>query len=99
MPKRVAKEAKRVPLNCLVLPETLAWLRAADVSQGVAVDLAVARAKAHVADGWQPLNAQEGDVIIATVKPIRSTNSRPFKGELLKPSAKKKGNEALEQKK
>lgn len=72
MPKRVTKEAKRVSLNCLVLPETLAWLRSANVSQGVAVDLAVARAKAHIEDGWQPLAAQEGDVIIATVKPIKA---------------------------
>lgn len=77
MPKRVAKEAKRVPLNCLVLPETLAWLRAADVSQGAAVDRAVARARLHEAEGWMPKNTIPGDVLIATVKPI--PRSRPFK--------------------
>src|SRR5688572_1427736 len=42
MPKQVPAEAKRVALNCLVLPETLAYLRAADGSQGHAVDRAVA---------------------------------------------------------
>jgi hypothetical protein len=42
MPKRIPVEAKRVPLNCLVLPETLAYLRAAEGSQGEAVDRAVA---------------------------------------------------------
>ena len=42
MPKRVPEEAKRVPLNCLVLPATLEYLRAADGSQGYAVDRAVA---------------------------------------------------------
>lgn len=77
MPKRVAKEAKRVPLNCLVLPETLEWLRAANVSQGAAVDQAVARARLHEAEGWMPTGTIAGDVIIATVKPI--PRSRPFK--------------------
>lgn len=82
MPRRVPKEAKRVPLNCLVLPETLAWLRAADVSQGVAVDLAVARAKAHIADGWQPISAKAGDVRVSTVKPLprsKKASTQTFK--------------------
>lgn len=51
MPKRVPEEAKRVPLNCLVLPETLAYLRAADGSQGYAVDRAVAALRMQEAQG------------------------------------------------
>lgn len=41
MPKRVPEEAKRVPLNCLVLPETKRFLGQQECSQGEAVDRAV----------------------------------------------------------
>jgi hypothetical protein len=64
MPKRVTAEVKRVPLNCLVLPETLKYLRTADGSQGHAVDRAVAalhaqkaqeRVMAETGDPWKAL--------------------------------------------
>lgn len=46
MPKRVPKEDKRVPLNCLVSPETKRLLeelnRKAKISRGEAVDRAIA---------------------------------------------------------
>lgn len=51
MPKRVPEEAKRVPLNCLVLPATLEYLKAAKGSQGVVVDLAVAALQMQEAQG------------------------------------------------
>jgi hypothetical protein len=51
MPKRVAEEAKRVPLNCLVLPETLKYLRTVEGSQGHAVDRAVAALRMREAQG------------------------------------------------
>lgn len=41
MPKRVSEDVRRVPLNCLVLPETRDWLRAQNGSQGEMVDAAV----------------------------------------------------------
>lgn len=65
MPKRVPEGAKRVPLNCLVLPETLAWLKSFGGSQGVAIDLAVAalktqeaqaRVMAETGDPWKVAN-------------------------------------------
>lgn len=59
MPKRVAKEAKRVPLNCLVLPETLAYLKSSIASQGVAVDMAVAALKMQQTQGR--VMAETGD--------------------------------------
>lgn len=51
MPKRVPEEAKRVPLNCLVLPATMEYLKAAKDSQGVVVDLAVAALQMQEAQG------------------------------------------------
>lgn len=46
MPKRVPKEAKRIPLNCLIAPETKRLLedlnRKAKISRGEAVDKAIA---------------------------------------------------------
>lgn len=41
MPKRVPEGAKRVPLNCLISPETKETLKKMGGSQGVAVDRAV----------------------------------------------------------
>lgn len=88
MPKRVPVEAKRVSLNCLVLPETLAWLRSVDVSQGVAVDRAVHRAKAHEADGWQEIPIF-GPPSIKTRDSLTVSFKR-HKPPLLKPSEKRK---------
>lgn len=59
MPKRIPVEEKRVPLNCLVLPATLEYLRAAEGSQGHAVDRAVAALRMQEAQGR--VMAETGD--------------------------------------
>lgn len=73
MPKRVPKEAKRVPLNCLVLPETLEYLKSSVASQGVVVDMAVAalkmqeaqgRVMAETGDPWKAVSVREVATII-----------------------------------
>lgn len=75
MPKRVSAEAKRVPLNCLVLPETLEYLKSSTASQGVVVDMAVAalktqeaqgRVMAETGDPWKAISVRE---IATTIPP------------------------------
>jgi len=79
MPKRVPEGAKRVPLNCLISPETkrlLEKLRERTRSQGEIVDQAVA--------AW----AELGRTLARS--PLAELHSRPVKGPLLKPSEKKR---------
>jgi hypothetical protein len=97
MPKRIAEKEKRVPLNCLVLPKTKAWLKAAPMSQGEAVDNAVECAKAHdakfveryglggISRITQTMIDDAGPKTSYIEKEIRSR----FKAPLLKPSEKK----------
>lgn len=96
MPKRVPEETKRVPLNCLVLPKTLAFLKSADGSQGAVVDRAVAALRSlppPFVDGVlnQGRGNQEAGVSFRrTVEHEISVQQRPFKPPLLKPKDKKK---------
>lgn len=80
MPKRVPDEVKRVPLNCLVLPETLAYLRAANGSQGEAVDRAVAALRTQEA---------QARVMAETGDPWKAVSINTYRPPLLKPSEKK----------
>lgn len=57
------------------------------INEGIAA--AFARAKAHIADGWQPVSAKAGDVLISVVKPL-PRSSRTFKGPIPKPKDKKR---------
>lgn len=54
MPKVVSEDKKRVVLNCLVKPETLAWIRDFNGSQGEAVDAAVDALRGHRERGPLP---------------------------------------------
>lgn len=92
MPKRVPEEEKRVPLNCLVSPATLRWLKA-NGPQGQTVDRAV----------WA-LRTQEikRETAAANADPVhglvgidlhedlwKKLSPRPFKGPIPKPKDKK----------
>lgn len=85
MPKRVSAEAKRVALNCLVLPETKLFLGEQGCSQGEAVDRAVAALRKlppPVRDGM--LNQGRGN------QDPKIPMWKQFKPPLLKPSEKKR---------
>src|ERR1051325_11162058 len=66
MPKLVPEDKKRVPLNCLVTPATMAWLREFDGSQGEGVDTAVAaiqsvdRMPPAIAERFERISARFG---------------------------------------
>jgi len=86
MPKQVPDEAKRVPLNCLVLPTTREWLKGQECSQGEAVDRAVAALRVlppPVVDGLTNQGRGNQDPKVPMWRQI--------KAPLLKPSEKKKG--------
>lgn len=102
MPKHVPVEAKRVPLNCLVLPETLEYLKSSNGSQGTVVDMAVAALKMQQAQGRvshrvsfntpPPTQTMLDDTatIRATVDDVvKSHNRRTLKPPPLKPSEKR----------
>jgi hypothetical protein len=86
MPKRIPQEAKRVALNCLVLPETKEFLGNQECSQGEAVDRAVATLRAAfpqpVIDGLLNQGRGKQDPTVPMWK--------QFKSPLLKPSEKKR---------
>jgi len=85
MPKRVPEEAKRVALNCLVLPETKRFLAEQECSQGEAVDRAVAALRTlpkPFVDGM--LNQGRGN------QDPKVPMWRQIKPPILKPSEKKR---------
>lgn len=101
MPKRVSEESKRVPLNCLVLPETLAWLKTAIGSQGATVDRAVSALQMQIAAELTDATLRladrpflpetfDGPVVTRDVSRVPKLNKpKPFKGPLLKPKDRK----------
>ena len=72
MPKRKPVEVKRVPLNCLVLPETLAWLKTQS-SQGKGVDIAVA------IGSMSPSDLQDWYKVDAAMKWVHRITDNPTK--------------------
>lgn len=82
MPKRVSAEAKRVALNCLVLPETKRFLGEQKCSQGEAVDRAVAALRMRDAQGR--VTEETGD-------PWKSVSVNPAVKRALEPQTWKRG--------
>lgn len=82
MPKLVPEGEKRVALNCLVSPKTLAALKAMDCSQGEGVDRAVA-ALAFSGAKYTP------EIEAKIQRNVRPRESRPFRGPLLRPKERK----------
>lgn len=105
MPKRIPVEAKRVSLNCLVLPETKAWLKSLAGSDGSIVDRAVYALRMQLAQGRAEAaiitatnEPETPEVIFTQAKAMIKTHverevvrqARPYKPPLLKPSEKRK---------
>ena len=91
MPKRVSEDERRVPLNCLVLPETRRWLRGQGGSQGELVDRAVAALRVQEAQGRvQPKGGLTEAAAIGAVPERLVPAARQFRAPLLKPSEKNK---------
>lgn len=82
MPKRIPVEAKRVPLNCLVLPETLEYLKASNGSQGMVVDMAVAALK---------MQQTQGRVMAETGDPWKAVAVNPQASQTWKRGPRPKG--------
>jgi hypothetical protein len=84
MPKVVPVEEKRVPLNCLISPQTREIVTSMGCSQGEAVDRCAAvwleRAQSKLDAVFTPAVEKR---IKANVMP------RPFKGTLLRPKERK----------
>ena len=70
MPKLVSEDEKRVPLNCLVSPETRRWLRGQGGSQGELIDRAVAALRMQEAQGRVVAETGEPRKALALSPPV-----------------------------
>jgi len=94
MPKRVKDEERRVALNCLVKPGTLAWLKGAGDSQGQAVDRAVECLRAMGSPVPQQVEEEiQKRKLAKMLEPLREKPlavERKFKAPIPKPKDRKK---------